>query len=330
MNRRDSLALLATLPLTACTTVRATNTHPPLLPKRLSPGANIALITPAGPINQARLDRSLQAITGLGFTPKPGTGVLAQNGYNAGTIEQRLADLHAAFSDPTIDAVWAIRGGYGTTQLLPYLDHDLIRRNPKLLIGYSDLTGLLNAIYQRTGLVGLHGPVASSTWDDFATSNFLAVAAKSDIPHQILALPGGKTITPGTATGQLVGGNLTLTAALCGTPDQLNVRGKIVFLEDVGEAPYRIDRMLVQLDQSVNLRSAAGIALGDFVDCEGAGSNTLPLEQTLRNRLGDLGIPVYLGLPFGHGEFNCTLPIGRRAGLDATNGRLTLLEAAVR
>ena len=329
MNRRDSLALLATLPLTACTTARARTTPTRILPKRLNPGANIALITPAGPINQARLDRSIEAITGLGFTPKPGTSVLAQNGYNAGTIEQRLADLHTAFADPTIDAIWAIRGGYGTTQLLPYLDYDLVRRNPKLLIGYSDLTALLNAIYQRTGLIGLHGPVASSNWDEFAIKHFLAVASQATVPFQIDALPTGKTITPGEATGTLVGGNLTLAAALCGTPDQLDVSGKMVFLEDVGEAPYRIDRMLVQLHQSVNLRSAAGIALGDFVDCEGSG-NTVPLEQTLRNRLGDLGVPVYLGLPFGHGERNCTLPIGRRARLDATNGRLTLLETAVR
>ena len=293
------------------------------LPPPLSPGDRVALVCPGGPITPERLDKARNNITKLGYLPVPARHVLAVDGYNAGTTAQRLEDLHTAYADPSIKAVWAVRGGYGCTQLLPKLDFDLIRRNPKHLIGYSDITALLNAIHRRTGIIGVHGPVASSTFTEVAMTTTQAVLRAGGSPYTVPTLAGGLLINPGTAQGRLAGGNLSLLAAMCGTPWQVDVGGKVLLLEDVGESPYRIDRMLVQLDQAGNLATTAGIALGDFVDCEKKpDSDSLTLEATLRRRLGHLGVPVYWNFAFGHGRENAALPIGAVARLDADRGLL--------
>ena len=324
-----SLALLGT---SACASTRARPQVPgrDRVPGALRPGDRVGLICPAGPINAERLARAKRNVESLALIPVVGQHVLARRGFTAGSVQQRLEDLHAMFDDPTIRAVWAIRGGYGCTQLLPHVDWSLLSRQPKLLIGYSDLTALLNAYYQRTGVRALHGPVASSTFDAFATESFQQTAMTPGIATSLVGLPEGETIRPGVATGKLAGGNLTLLASLAGTTDQVICKDKIVLLEDVGEAPYRIDRMLTQLLQATDLDSAAGIALGDFVDCEGSGDNSLTLKEVMADRLRPLDIPVYLGLPFGHGNFNASLPIGGPARLDAGAGVLTLTEPAVK
>ena len=306
----------------------------PIRPPALRAGDTISLICPAGPIDAGRLRKATDNLNALGFKAKVGAHALERYGYTAGTVEQRLKDFHAAFADDEVKAVWAVRGGYGATALLPNLDYDLIRSKPKLLIGYSDLTAPLNAIYQRTGLIGIHGPVASSTFAELARESFDDVAVSATIPCSYTCEARTRAPSPkisGRATGKLAGGNLTLLAAMCGTPFQLDVKDKLLLLEDVGEAPYRIDRMLVQLDQACDLSSAAGIALGEFVDCEAApGDNSLTLAETLANRLSGLGIPVAGQFPFGHGDRNVSLPIGVVATLDADEGSLTLIEAAVR
>ncbi len=260
-------------------------------------------------------------------------------GYLAGRDPQRLKDLHAMFRDPQVQAIWCIRGGYGTSRLLPFLDYELIRRNPKVLVGFSDITALLNAIRQRTGLVCFHGPVGSSEFSDYTLGQIRKILfqpAASQFIFPSTKEPGDGTtrhafpIRPGKAEGELVGGNLSLMAALCGTPFQPDVEGKIVFLEEVGEKPYRIDRMLTQLRQSLPLERTAGIMLGKFAGCAPEkGDMSLSLEETLYDRLRDLKIPVGYGFPFGHIRDQCTLPVGGRASIDAKRMTVEILEQVV-
>jgi muramoyltetrapeptide carboxypeptidase len=325
----------------------AQNGHPTVLnpivkPRQLREGSVIALIAPGSPISDAKLEQALQNMLNLGFSVKEGRNIRQKYGYLAGSDEQRLADLHWAFSDPEVEAVWCVRGGYGCGRLLPKVDFDLIRRNPKVLIGYSDITALHLAIHHHTGLVSFHGPVAASDYPDNTVQHLRSVLLKPEsdyilqIPDENAELPGNEfkpyVITPGVAKGPLTGGNLSLLSAMAGTPHLPSFAGKIVFIEDIGEQPYRIDRMLIQMLQSTDLAQAAGIALGVFYDCNpkpGATIPTLTLEETLRDCFGSLGMPVLYGLPFGHVAHNATLPYGTMANLNTEKGTLTLIEKSV-
>lgn len=311
-----------------------------LRPARLREGATVALIAPASPFSEEKLAGARKNFENLGFKIKEGKSLFARNGYLAGTDEQRLADLHWAFGDATVDGVWCIRGGYGCTRLLPHVDFELIRHNPKPFIGYSDVTALHLAIQQKTGLVTFHGPVAASDFPDNTLQHFRAALMEPvlnyeiKIPGENEELPGEEfrpfVITPGMARGKLIGGNLSLLAAMVGTPFFPSFRKKIVFVEDVGEQPYRIDRMLTQLLQVTDLQEAVGIALGVFFDCKPKpDSPSLTLEETLRDRLGGLGIPVIYGIPFGHVPHQATFPYGIEAELDTGKGALTMLEMGV-
>jgi muramoyltetrapeptide carboxypeptidase len=311
-----------------------------LKPNRLRPGATVAMIAPAGPFPEEKLTKARQNFELLGFKIKEGKNLAARYGYFAGTDTQRLEDLHWAFGDPESEAIWCIRGGYGCTRLLPSVDFELIGRNPKVFIGYSDVTALHLAIQQRTGLVTFHGPVAASDLPDNTLQHFRAALVEPvlnyeiKIPGEQEELPGQEyrpfVITPGAAQGKLTGGNLSLLAALAGTPFAPSFAGKIVFIEDVGEQPYRIDRLFTQLLQATDLQRAAGIALGVFYDCQPKPHYpSLSLEEMLRDRLSSLGIPVVYGLPFGHVSHQATFPYGTEAKLDTANGALTLLETGV-
>ncbi|MEM7575156.1 MAG: LD-carboxypeptidase [Bacteroidota bacterium] len=300
-----------------------------LKPARLQTGDQVMLICPGGPINEARLQKAVANLTSLGLQPRLGKHVLAQNGFNAGTDAQRLEDLHAAFQDPNIKAVWPVRGGYGCTRLLPLIDFELIRAHPKLLIGYSDITALLLAFYQKTGLVGIHGPLGSSDFSDFNLGHLRPLIMEGAETHLIHWAAEGVSLVGGKARGPLIGGNLTLLAAMAGTPYGFDAKGKLVFIEDVGEDPYSIDRMLTQLRQSARLDQASGIILGEFVGCEADPDDlSLSLLDTLKGRLVEFGLPLVYRMPFGHGDQNCSLPIGVQAELDADTGSLRLLESA--
>jgi muramoyltetrapeptide carboxypeptidase len=309
-------------------------------PPRLRAGMTVGLIAPASSFSPEKLTAARQNLSALGLNIRESAHLHAKNGYLAGTDAQRLEDLHWAFSDPEIDAVWCIRGGYGCSRLLPLIDFDLIARNPKVLIGYSDITALHLAIQQHTGLVTFHGPVAASEFPENTLRHFRSVLMEpvlgytvkipdaADLPQDEAYQPF--VITPGQATGKLSGGNLTLLAALVGTTFAPSYKNKIVFIEDVGEQPYRIDRMLTQMLQGSDLAKAAGIVLGVFADCKPKGdSPSLTLRETLRDRLADLGMPVAYGMPFGHVAHQMTFPYGIQAALDTTLGQLTLLETAV-
>jgi muramoyltetrapeptide carboxypeptidase len=279
-----------------------------------------------------------------------------RKGYLGGTDQQRAEDLNAMFADENIKGIFCGRGGYGSGRILPYLNYDLIRSNPKVFIGFSDITALLYGIFGKTGLVCFHGPMGGSEYNDYTTKNLKTVVMEPPVPPLTNALRNDtaqipntvagyleimkenkilpeevQTISQGTAEGILVGGNLSLMSALNCTAYDLDFRDKLVFLEEVGEAPYRIDRMLTQLLQTEGkLRSAAGIVLGRFNDCEAEDlDRSLSLYETLHDRLSGLGIPVLYGLSFGHINKNLTIPFGIKAKLDTEAQTLTLLEAGV-
>ena len=309
-------------------------------PKRLKAGDTVAVIAPASGLSKESFDKAIQNLESLGLKTKIGKSARGVKGFLAATDKERLDDLHWAFSDKEIAGVWCVRGGYGAARLLPAIDYDLIRKNPKILIGYSDITSLHLAISQNTGLVTFHGPVAASELSEYTKNHVVNALMNPSAPYKIEVSEFNKanesnlfkteTITAGKARGRLIGGNLSLLSALAGTPYALqNLKGKILFIEDVGEQPYRIDRMLTQLRQSANLNSLAGIALGIFEDCNPRAANTQTLLDVLKDRLGDLGIPVIYGLSLGHIRDQFTLPVGIEAELDATNATLTLLETGV-
>lgn len=311
-------------------------------PKRLKKGDTIGLITPGSYIDDEGLQKAVTNLEGLGFQVKLAKNIRAERGFIAGTDAQRLADLHSMFSDKQVAGIWCARGGYGCGRLLPMIDYRLIKKNPKVVVGFSDITALLQGIYKETGLIGFHGPVGSSDFTaytvEYLTKVLIEPADKLNIPLSKENAEVAKTdkvfqtatIRGGIATGKLVGGNLSLLAPLAGTKYQPNVNRKLLFIEEIGESPYRIDRMLTQLRQSYPLKAAAGIILGVFRGCEKKeGSRSLSLMETLKDRLSDLNIPIFYGAAIGHIGDNLTLPIGGKARFDADSGTLTLLEKGV-
>lgn len=314
--------------------------HKTVKPKRLRENDLIALISPGSYVDDAGLEQAVGNLERLGLRVKLGKHIRMERGYTAGTDAQRLEDLHAGFEDQEVAAVWCVRGGYGCSRLLPSIDYRMIARNPKALIGYSDITALLNAIYFKTGLVGFHGPVGASRFTEFSESHIRAVLMEGKDNWKITRPDTFKeknskaydfnTISTGQAEGTLLGGNLSLLAAMAGTGYLPPFDQYLLFVEEVGEKPYRVDRMFTQLRQTNALNQVAGIALGIFADCEpDPDDRSLSLSQTLDDRLGDLDVPAAYGLPFGHIGDQCTLPVGIRAAFDAQEGSLTLLEAGV-
>lgn len=313
-----------------------------LKPKRLRPGDTIGLVAPAGPSkNDEGVRFSGDLLRSLGFVVKEGQHVYDRDQYLAGADEDRARDVNAMFADDGVDAVFTLRGGYGTQRILPFLDYELIANKPKVLIGSSDITGILIAVFEKTGLVGFHGPAAGGNYSDYALSEFRKVLMEPQSTTRIAQAPAfeqrpGRVenrnrvtrFTGGRAKGRLVGGNLTLVSTLMGTPYEPNFKDRIVFLEDVNEAPYRIDRMLTQLWLAGKLQHAAGIAFGKFTKTEDDG-NTFSIEEIIRRRCAPLGIPVVSGLMIGHIADKTTVPIGVMATLDGESGSLELLEPAV-
>ena len=344
MKRREFLKSAAMLPLLSPfafgATERSTKNKKIVKPPRLKTGDTIAVIAPASGIEPEEFEKALQNLAAFGFKTKAGKNARNRNGFLAGTDKERLADLHEAFADKEVKAIWCIRGGYGASRLLPDLDFDLIKKNPKILIGYSDITALHTAIHQTTGLVTFHGPTGAATFSDYTKRHVLDVLMNPSAPYKIELAPENvasesnlfktEIVTSGKCRGRLIGGNLSLLSALAGTPFGLrDVKDKILFIEDVGEQPYRIDRMLTQLRQTVDLRQVAGIALGIFQDCNPKSEGSQSLLNVCRDRLGDLKIPVVYGLSFGHIRDQFTLPVGIETELDAEKATMTFLETGV-
>lgn len=295
----------------------------------LGSGARIALVAPGGPIAAERIDDAATECRELGFEPVLGTNAAARLGYLAGEDAGRAADLDAAFRDPRIDGIWALRGGYGAMRLLESLDFGPMRRRPRPFIGFSDNTAIHLAL-RRQGLVSFHGPHPGALATAFSRDclrRVLRSAAVGALPADPSAEPV-TTLAPGTAEGVLAGGNLSLLAASCGTPWALRADGCILVIEDVSEPVYRIDRALVQLAAAGALEGVAGFAFGRFTD-RPSNENDRPLEDVLAELAARLGVPAALGFPVGHIDAQWTVPFGVRARLDADGGRLELLEPAV-
>jgi muramoyltetrapeptide carboxypeptidase len=311
---------------------------------RLRPGDTVGLIEPATGSDDA-FDITLveEAVVAMGLKPKRGTHVLDRFGYLAGQDRDRAADLTAMFADKEVKAIFAVRGGWGSARLLPFVDWDMVRANPKFVLGFSDITALHMAIAAKGGAITLHGPNASSAWGKASVDSFRAVAFDAGTPlyqnpessEDRLVQRRWRTIklTGGKAQGRLLGGNLTVLTALAGTPYLPDFTGAILFLEDVSEAEYRIDRMLTQLGQAGVLKGLAGVVFGQCTDCRdpdgsGAGGG-FTLNAILQQHLGSLGVPAYEGAWFGHITDQFTLPQGAMAEIDADAGTLRLLEPAV-
>lgn len=311
-------------------------------PRRLRRGDTVGLIKPAGFLaDEFDLQLAFEAITAMGLIPKPAPHLLARYGYLAGSDQARAADLNAMFADDSVRAVFAVRGGWGSARILPHLDFDLIRANPKLLIGFSDITALHMAFAARAGFPTIHGPNAGSAWGKLSWNWFKNLTFDGETP--VYRNPPGtedrlvqrewrtQTIRPGKAVGRLLGGNLTVLAALMGTPYLPQFDGAILFLEDVDEAEYRIDRMLTQLALAGVLGRVAGVVFGQCTNCRASGSSYggFTVSQVLRQHLQPLGVPVYQGALFGHIDDQFSLPVGVRAEIDATLGSIRILEPAV-
>ena len=311
-------------------------------PPRLRQGDVVGLIAPAGHTDDAGIEKAVKHIEELGFKARLGANLREVRGNYAGTVEQRLADLHAMFADKEVKAIWCVRGGSGAISLLAGINYKLIRANPKILLGYSDITALHLALHRHARLVTFHGPVAQSGASDYAREHMLALLCDPQ-PRTVIAmaeenrLRGAtepqyaiRTVHGGKATGPLIGGNLSLVSALAGTPYAADFRHGILFLEEVNEAPYRIDRWLTQLDLSVGFRHAAALMIGICEKCEGKDEDiTLSLNDTLDIHLQPLKVPAVSGYSFGHIRHQFTLPVGINATLDTEAQTLTLLEAAV-
>ena len=314
----------------------------PIRPPRLAPGSRVALVAPAGPLlERDDLVRAEALCRALGYEPLLGSNTAERYGYFAGTDEQRLGDLNGALRDPDVSAVWCIRGGYGTTRILDRVDFDALTRRPKPLIGYSDITAILNAATRSSGVVTFHAPMARGAMPPFSRSHFERVLAAPEAAGRLGRLPDAPdvllprenriaTLRGGVAEGPLVGGNLTLIQCLVGTPHFPEMDGAILFLEDVGEDLYRVDRMLAHLRMIGALDRLAGIAVGRFTELKREMSDgALGFDEVLATYFLPLGVPVAYGFPVGHIDDQWTLPLGVRARLDADAGELELLEAAV-
>ena len=313
--------------------------------KKLQKGNTVVLIAPASPQNEAEQVRAaVDTIESFGFNVKTGEHLFDRHAYLAGHDRDRAADLNSAFADERVDGIITLCGGYGSPRILPYLDFELIAANPKVLMGYSDITALLNGINTRTGLVTFHGPIAAQTFSAYTCEEFKKVVmqGESDIllgqppvfepAEGVVERKNRLTcIAPGKVQGRLVGGNLSLMATLCGTPYAPDYRGAILFLEDVGEATYRLDRMLTQLWLAGALQKCAGIVFGKFSGCTTSASwaKQFTVEEVLVDRCSTLGIPVLRGLMIGHIDDQTTLPVDCLAELDAEAGTLRLLEPGV-
>lgn len=287
-------------------------------PPVLAPGATVALVAPSGVLSGAAdVERAVATATSLGWATRVGASVLARDGYFAGSDDARATDLLAALGDDAIDGIWCLRGGYGAARLLPALwptIASMSQRSPKALLGYSDITALHSA-WQRAGLQSYHAPVARGVLTEFSRRWLMAAVCERD--DITLTAPNATTVRSGIATGRLIGGNLSLAASLCGTPWALDFRGAIVVLEDIGEATYRLDRMLTQLRLAGAFEGCVALMLGDFTDCaEGADGAKRSVAELAAEFAQALDVPTMLGVPVGHIDDQWTLPLGAIATLD--------------
>lgn len=349
MNRRSFLATAAVVPATAAFSISrkdqtARTPAAAVKPARLKAGDTVGLVAPANAtFNTVELDVARESLEALGLKVRVGGHLRDRHGYLAGEDRDRAADINAFFKDRDVAAVLPIRGGWGSARLLPYLDYDAIRRNPKVVVGYSDVTALLTAVHARGGFVTFHGPNGMGRWDAYSVDYFKRVLFNGEAvtfantpkttDNNVLTPTQYRirTIKPGTARGRLLGGNLSVLAGIVGSPYLPDFDGAILFLEDVGEAIYRMDRMLTTLKLAGILNRLRGFVFGTCSECDpGEGYGALTFEELWADHIAPLNIPAWSGAMIGHGMPQWTVPIGAEVEIDATAGSIRMLEPAVR
>jgi muramoyltetrapeptide carboxypeptidase len=286
----------------------------------------ISIVAPSFVFDTERIRDGLDLFRSLGFEPHVPEGLSERDGYFAGPDAHRATLLSQALTDPNTTGVICARGGYGAARLLPSLPYEHLRKNPKLLVGFSDITALSLGLYAKLGLCSLHGPmIGTLRWDDTSTQNLIKLATGK--PAEPLKLHEPVVLSHGTTEGTLLGGNLCLIASLVGTPYFPNFDGAILYLEDVDEKPYRVDRMLTQLELAGVLDKISGALVGDFAGCEDPNYPEPSWLTVIERRLAKRGVPVLAGFPGGHRKINWPLLIGAKTKIDASLGVVTLLEA---
>lgn len=310
----------------------------PLKPPKLRKRDVIGIVAPASPVaDPSRIDRGVSYLERLGYDVIVGANVLKKHGYLAGTDEERAADLHAMFGDRRVRMIMCARGGYGTPRLLRLLDYRLVTRDPKILVGFSDITALQLAFWQKCGLVSFHAPMLATDMagpmDPFTEEMFWIMVTSSEKVGSI-AFPEPmetRAVRPGSFSGRLLGGNLSILVSLLGTPYQPSFDNAALFLEEVAEEPYRVDRMLMHLQNAGALAKCHGVLIGQCTDCvpRDPSRPSLSLDEVIKEFALALKKPVISNVPFGHVEQKITLPLGVKARVDVERRAMELLEAAV-
>lgn len=306
-------------------------------PQALHKGDTIGVISPGSPLHDSdRYDRIVKKIRRLGYNVKEGPHARDVYGYLAGSDEHRAADLNAMFADNSVDAILPFRGGWGSNRILDRIDFEIIRNNPKILIGFSDITSLLLAIYTKADMVTFHGPVGKSDWSNYTKNNLFKVVSET-LPHTVKQPDESlcancnsfNCIAGGKAEGRLLGGNLSVLTAMMGSEYLPDWRDNILFIEDVGEKIYSIDRMLTELKLTGVLQQISGFIFGQCTNCRRSATHSLSLTQVLEDHIKPLGIPAFSGAMFGHISQMITLPVGLPAQIDSADGTIFLNESAV-
>lgn len=302
-------------------------------PKKLKKGDTIGLIAPSSDANKKRVDKSIEYLKSLGFKVKIGDSCYSKYGYLAGKDDLRVKDIHNMFSDKEVDGIICIRGGYGVSRILDKIDYDIIKNNPKVFVGYSDITALHIAIHNECNLITFHGPMTVSNMedglDDFSLESFRNTLMNNDIIGRVNNPKGEKitTLVKGKTQGKIIGGNLALISATIGTPYEIDIKDKILFIEEIGEEPFRIDRMIMQLKLSGKLDEVKGIVLGDFNKCEPEDPNDHNLMKVIEDLLVSLNKPMIFNIKSGHCSPIITLPLGAEVELNADEGELIIKES---
>lgn len=312
-------------------------------PKALKKGDTLGLVCPAySAFIREEVEAAIEALEILGFKVKKGKHIYDRYGYLSGKDEDRAADINEMFADKEIDGIVAMHGGWGCARLLPLLNYDVIQKNPKVFIGYSDITALLLSIYSQTGLITFHGPVGSSTWNDFSVKYFKSVLMEGEAVKMSNPIKKGDSLVQtedriykiysGRASGKLIGGNLTVLSHIMGSSFVPDFKGAILFVEDVNEEVYKVDRMLTQLKISGVLNQLSGFVFGKCTECgpSKGGFGSLTLEDLWEDHIKPLKIPAFAGTMIGHIKDKFTVPVGLEATIDADEGTIKLKEAAVK
>jgi muramoyltetrapeptide carboxypeptidase len=312
---------------------------PRILPPALKQGDLIGLVTPGSPITEEQLEDAIRKIESLGYHTYHKDTVLSKYGYFAGKDQERADELMHMFTNEEVRGIWCVRGGYGSIRILKLLDFQKIELNPKVFIGYSDITALLTSVYEQSGLVNYHGPLGVSEFNEFSVASMEKVIKhprkKYKYPYKRQENTEANpefdryTINGGKAVGELIGGNISVLDSMIGSSFEPDFKDKIVYLEEIEEKTYKVDKMLFHLLEATNLRTAAGIVMGVMGDCNTGEAPTLSLKEAIGDLLEPLEMPVSYGLSFGHIKEIITIPNGIRARLNADRNSLKLLEKTV-